>query len=167
MNQVYLGLGGNEGDILTSICKVKEFLEKSPAIKDLKMSNIYRTAPVGMVSTSWFLNAVCTFKTPLSPFDVFAFTQEIETQLGKIPKAKDAPRPIDIDILFHGVENIDSNDLKIPHREWHKRLFVLMPLSELTEKVVIKTKNGLSSFIIKELIAELQSEQQQFYLLSH
>lgn len=60
------------------------------------------------------------------------YLEQIERTLGKIPKPKDAPRKIDIDILYFGDRILYSEQLIIPHPKIKERLFVLQPLLELT-----------------------------------
>jgi 7,8-dihydro-6-hydroxymethylpterin-pyrophosphokinase len=43
---------------------------------------------------------------------------------------------MDIDILLAGDEIINTETLTVPHREMHKRGFVLVPLNEIAPDVV-------------------------------
>ena len=47
-------------------------------------------------------------------------------------RPKDAPRKIDIDILYFGSQTLNSEQLVIPHPRIKERLFVLKPLLDLT-----------------------------------
>ena len=61
------------------------------------------------------------------------YLQQIEYRLGKLPKAKNAPRAIDIDILLYGDIQINTPTLIIPHPRWQEREFVKLPLAELVD----------------------------------
>lgn len=150
--QVYLSLGGNEGEVADRFRKVFEFLSAHPAIDHLKSSPFYLTAPFKADTEDWFLNAVCSFETFLSPLEVFQLTQSIEKELGKVPKSKGANRPIDIDVLFYGSERYQDEELEIPHPCWKERLFVLVPLADLTESVTVQEPAGMRRYFLKELI---------------
>ena len=58
-------------------------------------------------------------------------------KLGKKPKSKEAPRIIDLDLLFFGTEFYCDEKLQIPHPRWMERKFVLIPLSDLVEEMRI------------------------------
>ena len=55
----------------------------------------------------------------------------IELQLGRRRTVKNAPRKIDLDILYYGQEAIEQKDLIIPHPKINEREFVLKGLREL------------------------------------
>jgi 2-amino-4-hydroxy-6-hydroxymethyldihydropteridine diphosphokinase len=60
----------------------------------------------------------------------------IEKNMGRIRTVKNAPRIIDIDILFFNNEIINRSDLIVPHPEIPNRRFVLTPLNEIAPKMI-------------------------------
>lgn len=129
---VYLSLGSNIGDsknILQSACQSIRFL---PNVTEVQFSSIYRSAPISPVPQPDYLNLACSLITTLDPLTLFSSLEQIEKNLGKIPKPKDVPRKIDIDILYFGSYTLYSEQLVIPHPKVKERLFVLQPLLELT-----------------------------------
>ena len=52
--------------------------------------------------------------------------------MGRLRTVKNAPRIIDIDILFFNKEIIDLKYLIIPHPQIQNRRFVLVPLNQLS-----------------------------------
>lgn len=129
---VYVGLGSNLGDSADIVAKALALLEAVPAISQFAASPLYLTSPVSDLPQPDFVNAVCRFKTTLAPMELLAELQKIERHFGQSPKPKNAPRLIDLDILFFGREKILTPDLEIPHPRWKERLFVIRPLSDLT-----------------------------------
>lgn len=132
---VYLGIGsnlGNSRNILQKACKSITSLPNSTAFH---FSSIYRTAPISSILQRDYLNLTCSLTTTLDPFTLFSYLEQIEQNLGKIPKPKDAPRKIDIDILYFGDRLLYSQRLIIPHPKIKERLFVLQPLLELTNSL--------------------------------
>jgi 2-amino-4-hydroxy-6-hydroxymethyldihydropteridine diphosphokinase len=129
---VFLGLGANIQNPYQNLVQAIELLKNNPHIENLQTAKLYQTSPVGGIEQEDFLNSCCSFKTSLSCQDLISFSKEIEKQLGKGPKEKMGPRPVDIDILHYGNETLFTPELMIPHPHWHERLFVLIPLSELT-----------------------------------
>jgi 2-amino-4-hydroxy-6-hydroxymethyldihydropteridine diphosphokinase len=130
---VYLGLGSNVGDRYHFLRKAIILLEEHPGIKVCKQSSIYETAPVGNVNQGPFLNMVIAIETQLGPFDILAFTQGIEHQLGRVREVKWGPRTIDIDLLLYGDTMVNTAQLKLPHPFLSERAFVLIPLLEIVE----------------------------------
>ena len=65
--------------------------------------------------------------------ELWEVMQSFERRIGKIPKPKNAPRLIDLDLLFYGGEMIYSPTLIVPHPRWHERLFVIAPLADLVD----------------------------------
>lgn len=158
---VYLSLGANLGDATYQVKETLECLKKSLLVHDFKVSNFYRTAPLEVESNQDFVNAVCCFKTKLTLDELFEFTQSIETKMGKVFKSKTASRLIDIDILFYGTEVYCTEKLIIPHLHWKKRLFVLCPLQELVEKIVISEQKGEKIYLLSALIKKLKKQSLQ------
>lgn len=135
MKQVFLGLGGNIGNTQSIFESALQEIAQIEGVFDLQCSSFYQTSPVSSILQPEFLNAVCSFFTVLSPKELFQATQAIEKKLGKVPKPKEAPRVIDLDILFFGSEVYSDDELQIPHPRWAERRFVLVPLSELIEEI--------------------------------
>lgn len=143
-----MGLGGNIGDVFTVIGNVLKRLASHADIFDLKSSKIYQTTPVSDLPQPLYLNAVCSFKTAMSAKELLKVLQAIEKDFGKVEKPKNEPRTIDLDILFFGEESIKDHELEIPHPRWQERLFVLVPLLDLTTKISFLEKD--ISLMLKE-----------------
>jgi 2-amino-4-hydroxy-6-hydroxymethyldihydropteridine diphosphokinase len=136
--RVYLGLGGNLADPAWTIRSAAAKLSEHPDIRDLRLSRLFRTKPVSAIPQPPFLNAVCSFLTSLPLERLWDLIQKIEKDLGKIPKGKEEPRKIDIDILFYGIHRYNQYGLQIPHPLWRQRLFVLKPLRDLTRTIFLE-----------------------------
>ncbi len=157
--KVYLGLGSNQGDRALILSKAVEDLAELGQIT--AQSSLLETKPFGFVSTHLFLNAVVCLETELSPWELLKETQSIERELGRLHKSKNgiySDRPIDIDILFYGREVVEENKLTIPHKELHKRLFVLEPLMKLAP--------NLQHPILKQSVRELYEALKHYEALS-
>jgi 2-amino-4-hydroxy-6-hydroxymethyldihydropteridine diphosphokinase len=154
--QVYVGLGANLGDSLFNLQQAVNRIQDVPGIRRVKVSHFYQTNPWSGPHQPSFINAVCSFTTTDGPASLLHKMQAIEQALGKVPKPKDAPRPIDIDILFYGSSFYTDLNLEIPHPLWQQRLFVLIPLADLTAEVEIVKQEQTQKFILKDLIEEVQ-----------
>lgn len=126
-----LGLGSNLGDRLAWLQQGAAHLRQLSGCTDFRFSTIYETAPVDCASPLAFLNAAATLETTLTPLDLLAAVQGIETALGRERPYGNAPRTIDIDLLLIDEQTLDQPTLTIPHPRMATRLFVLAPLAEL------------------------------------
>ena len=139
--RVYLGVGSNLGDRRIFLAKAQSLIRKIPATRFLRESSIFETDPVGGPPQGKFLNAVWEIETSLSPDGLKDELLQIESKLGRRRTVRNAPREIDLDILFFGDRIVEEKELQIPHPRLHERAFVLFPLSELApEKVHPKLK---------------------------
>lgn len=148
--QVYVALGGNIGDTQSILTQALQQISALPNVQHLECSRFYRTPPVSPIPQASYINAVCRFQTSLSAKELLHALQRIETALGKVPKAKEAPRCIDLDILFFGAELHRDAELVIPHPRWRERLFVLLPLLDLT--TTIELNDGEDNLDIASLL---------------
>ena len=135
MKEVYVGMGGNIGDSYSILEKALNEMAACPDISALTCSSFYSTKPVSDIPQNDYINAVCRFHTSLSASQTLSLLQMIERKLGKKEKPKNMPRLIDLDILFFDNEFHDTAELAIPHPAWQSRLFVLVPLAELTKQL--------------------------------
>lgn len=133
-----LALGSNLGDrsgSLRAACR-----EISMLGEILAKSKIYETKPVGYENQGDFLNAAIALDTDLKPLELLEKCQSIELGLARTRPFKDAPRTIDIDIIFYEDFEMRGDRLEIPHPRWHERDFVISPLLDLLDKGVFKDK---------------------------
>lgn len=130
--RVYIGLGTNVGDRLSNLRSAIDAVNMVDEV--VAQSSICETEPWGVDEPQReYLNAVIVIETTLEPVELLDRLLRIERELGRGPHTKNAPRVIDLDILFFGsrVVHDSENDLDIPHPRLHERAFVLIPLAEL------------------------------------
>jgi GTP cyclohydrolase-4 len=130
----YLGLGSNLGDRKYNLARALELLMNYLVVE--QVSSVYETEPVGYKEQPLFLNIVCRISTELSPEKLLRLAKKIEAELGRKPSFPNAPRTIDIDILFYGNEVIKDKKLTVPHPRLTERAFVLVPLAEIAPDLV-------------------------------
>ena len=151
METAYLALGGNIGNVSATFdLAIQKIMAKIGAIR--VESSRYRTEPWGNKNQDDFLNMVLAVDTPLPAEAVLATIMDIEKMMGRNRDQdnRNAPRTIDIDILFYGHEIINNDQLVIPHPRLHLRNFVLTPLREIAPEFIHPTLNKN----MEELFAE-------------
>lgn len=131
MNNTFLLLGSNMGNSKASLSKAVVLIEKQIG-KVIRQSGLYSTAAWGNTNQPGFLNQVIIVQTKLSAQQTMQTILSIEKKMGRIRTVKNAPRVIDIDILFFNKEIIDQEHLHIPHPQIQNRRFVLVPLNQLS-----------------------------------
>ena len=75
-------------------------------------------------------------QTTLEARALFERLQAIEREAGRRRgRERNAPRTLDLDLLFYGDLCFAEPDLEIPHPRLHQRAFVLEPLADLAAEV--------------------------------
>ena len=131
MTVCYIGIGSNLGDRQKHIDNAIAEIKKNKDIRFRRSSSIYETDPVGGVRQGKFLNGVIEIETALSAAGLLKELNRIEKRLGRKRTLKNAPRTIDLDILYYGDQKVADKNLIIPHPKIKEREFVLKGLREL------------------------------------
>jgi 2-amino-4-hydroxy-6-hydroxymethyldihydropteridine diphosphokinase len=97
----------------------------------VKASSLYASAPHEAAGPE-FVNAVAMYETDLPPLALLDALQNLEKTAGRERPYLNAPRTLDLDIIFYGDIALDSPRLTLPHPRWQKRAFVLVPLAEIS-----------------------------------
>lgn len=132
MKKAYLSIGSNMGDRLQFLKDAVQMVRFDPEITVKTVSSIYETDPVGYTDQAAFLNIAVELETTLSPHELLVACQRIEQELGRKRIIRWGPRTVDLDILLYNDENIESDDLVIPHPRMAERAFVVIPLASIS-----------------------------------
>ena len=147
---LYLSLGSNQGDRAGNIEKALSLLNIELKTPYKALSSLIETKPWGFESDEMFINAAVLYQLHLPKgynpeaegLMILEICKDIERRLGR----KGGPvydekgervyssRPIDIDILLFGDNEIDCPELTVPHKLMHERDFVMIPLNEIKLK---------------------------------
>lgn len=130
MNRAYLLIGGNEGDRFLHLQEARANIEHICGVVE-QVSSIYETAAWGKTDQADFLNQALQLSTKLSARELLQANLDIESRMGRRRTVRNAPRIIDIDIIFFNSAIISQEDLQIPHPRMAERRFVLEPLNEI------------------------------------
>lgn len=131
MNEVFLGLGGNQGDRWANLLKSTEAIERECGDIILR-SSVYETEGWGLDTGLKFLNQVIKIESNLNAENLLKKLLTIEQSLGRQRNKQGySDRTVDLDILFFNKEQILTEILQIPHPRLHLRKFILVPMNEI------------------------------------
>jgi 2-amino-4-hydroxy-6-hydroxymethyldihydropteridine diphosphokinase len=133
MAEALIALGGNVGDVRTTLTRAIEMLCDGTAVRLVARSSDYRTPPWGMADQPPFINCAIAAETDLSPQKLLERAQSVEREFGR-DRAREqrwGPRTLDIDLIDHGGVTLETSGLTLPHPRALERAFVLIPLAEI------------------------------------
>lgn len=140
MKQAWIALGSNIAPRETYLQQAIRTLNEHEEIKLNQVSTVYETDPIGYEDQDQFLNLVAEVETSLKPMELLHVCQKIEQDLGRKRIIRWGPRTVDLDILLYSTENMNVEELILPHPRMHKRAFVLVPLAEIVPDLLLQGK---------------------------
>jgi 2-amino-4-hydroxy-6-hydroxymethyldihydropteridine diphosphokinase len=149
-----IAFGSNMGDRLLMLRQARSCLVASPLLgPPFLVSSVYLTSPVDCPPGSEpFLNAVLEAELTGDPLALFRTMRGLERALGRPEKSKrNAPRCIDMDLLYAGDCEMRTDELVLPHPGISARGFVLAPLAEIRPGLVLPGQTGTVSQLLKKL----------------
>ncbi|MBU0714663.1 MAG: 2-amino-4-hydroxy-6-hydroxymethyldihydropteridine diphosphokinase [Verrucomicrobia bacterium] len=153
--EVGLSLGSNMGDRLAHLQNAKAIILDSPGIVSADQSPAYETEPVDVppeFQALNFLNAILIVKTLIPLSQLMQTFQFMEQKIGRVPNTViNAPRPMDIDIIYADALQIQEQHIVIPHPHWTLRRFVVQPLYDVRPDLVIPGQTGTVADVLAGL----------------
>jgi len=151
-HRVAVGLGSNLGDRVANLrfglCSLR------PILEGMRVTRIYETVPLGYVNQPHFLNACCVGWTRLTPLQLLSKLQDAERMAGRGSGGpRFGPRELDLDLLLHGEQTLESDRLILPHPRIRERGFVLVPLAEIAADWTVPAAAEWDAATVAELAA--------------
>jgi 2-amino-4-hydroxy-6-hydroxymethyldihydropteridine diphosphokinase len=139
MVEALVGLGGNIGDVRTTLDRAVAALCDGAVVRLLAQSSDYATPPWGVEDQPAFVNRCIAVATALAPRGLLERGLAVERTLGRDRGREQrwGPRPIDIDLLAYDELALDEPGLTLPHPRMLERAFVLVPLAEIVPDRVV------------------------------
>lgn len=143
--KVYIGIGSNLENPLEQLKAATAALREIPGTRLVKLSNIYKTAPIGPAGQPDYTNAAALLETQLTPEALLDELQRIELDQGRVRKERWGPRTLDLDIILYAGMTIRTTRLTVPHIEMENRNFVLIPLLDLSPDLTLPNGKSLKA----------------------
>jgi 2-amino-4-hydroxy-6-hydroxymethyldihydropteridine diphosphokinase len=131
-HRAYIGMGGNLGDVQAHLCSALAGLDALPGTSVEAVSSVYKTSPVDAGGPD-YLNAVAVLQSALGPLELLHALQGLEIAHDRTRDYQNAPRTLDLDLLWYGGVHRQSTSLTVPHPRMMQRAFVLTPLAEVLQ----------------------------------
>ena len=130
-NSVILGLGGNIGDVKKRFNGLYFKLSRDSRFHIVENSALLINEAFGFKEQADFTNAVMLVQTSLAARQILKITANLEKRFGRVRSFKNAPRTLDIDILYFSGRNRNDARLRLPHPGAQSRASVILPLGTM------------------------------------
>lgn len=144
-----IGLGANLGQARQTIERALETLKNTSGIESLVVAPLYGSDPIDANGPT-FVNTVAQIDTNLAPLPLLDALQEIEHAHGRERPFRNAPRTLDLDLLWYEDVTMETPRLTLPHPRMHERAFVLKPMSDLAPALTLK--QGSIAQLLKQCV---------------
>ncbi len=131
MRDIYIALGANLSNPKQTFIEALDKL-RSEDVEILNVSGLWKSPswPPGQGHPD-YLNAVAKISFKGTPAKLLQTLNDLEESFGRERQERNAPRPLDLDIVSFGQRILDSETLTIPHPRMFTRGFVLLPLEQV------------------------------------
>lgn len=129
--EAVVGVGGNIGDVKRRFNHLFYELKTYARVELLETSLILKNPPFGFVDQDDFFNSIIVLQVSMQPLVFLNYLMRLEKKFARKRSFMNAPRTLDLDIIFFDNRNIKTHKLTVPHESWSKRESVVIPLSEL------------------------------------
>lgn len=130
-HRVILGVGGNVGDTKRLMKHLWIYFGRLSLLERVQSGVILKNPPFGHAEQADFYNTIIEISTSLQPQKLLRLLWRIEKRFGRVRSFPNAPRTLDLDIIFFDNRKIESKELTVPHASWKERPSVLIPLHSL------------------------------------
>ncbi|MDZ7859702.1 MAG: 2-amino-4-hydroxy-6-hydroxymethyldihydropteridine diphosphokinase [Candidatus Krumholzibacteriota bacterium] len=145
---VTLSLGSNLGERESNIIGAVKAMNDLDNFSLKRLSSLYETEPAGSGFSGTFINSAAVFEADIAPYELLSLCKKLEKRFGR---KEGLDRPLDIDIILYGEILINKPDLKIPHKMFRQRSFVLEPMLEICPYFKVPPDNMTVSDIAERM----------------
>ncbi len=153
--EIGFSLGSNLYNRKRLLMQAKNLLLSAPRTNFVDQSPIYETTAVDVkpeYQNMAYLNSIVIVESGLPLESWLSYIGKIEHNLGRErTEDRNAPRPIDIDMIYADGLTVDSDGLEVPHPRWAERRFVVQPLSDVRPELVLPQAHQSVSEVLGSL----------------
>jgi len=129
--RVVLGVGGNVGDTRRRFSRLWVYLQRQSRLSPLSSGVMLENPPFGYTEQEAFINTTIEIATSLEPRALLRLLWRIEKHFGRRRSFANAPRTLDLDMIFFENRVVKYPELTVPHPQWRMRLSVRIPLRSM------------------------------------
>ena len=127
-----IGIGGNLLDVKRRFEKLFFYFLQDIQVELVETSLILKNPPFGFIDQDDFFNSIIVLKTDMQADDFLEYLLRIEKKFGRKRSFANAPRTLDLDIIFFDRQVVNTQKLTIPHPHWFERESVVIPLASMS-----------------------------------
>lgn len=128
---VTLGIGGNVGDVKRRFYHLLVTIKRDKRVDVLQTSLILKNPPFGFIDQDDFFNSIIVVQVNMQAKFFLDYLMRLEKKFARRRSFANAPRTLDLDIIFFDNRVIKTDRLTVPHSEWSKRESVVIPLASM------------------------------------
>ena len=147
--RAFVAVGSNLGDRWARLAAAARALREAPGVAVIRASRVWDTAPLGPPQPR-YLNAVLELETTRTPESLLGRLRDVERAAGRTREVRWGPRTLDLDLLLVGDLVVHTPRLTLPHPELGRRRFVLAPLAELRQDMVVPGTDSAVGRLLEE-----------------
>lgn len=153
--EIGLSLGSNLDHRLNNLRGATNRIDALAGVSILAKAPIYETAPIDVkpeYANLQYLNTVVIIESSMELAVLSDALHKIETDMGRVrTEDRNAPRVIDIDVLYAGQIERADGILDLPHPRWAQRRFVIQPLADVRPFLRLPGESRTVSEILNSL----------------
>lgn len=130
MPRYAIALGSSHRFGVRYITRARAMLEERTIGSLVSASRIFENGSFGTKHNCLFYNAVMCLTSMHHPHTLYRELRSIEWHLGRIRSYPNAPRTIDVDVLFSLDFTYSTRNFFLPHSDLVNRIFFVMPAFE-------------------------------------
>lgn len=130
--QATVGIGGNVGDVKRRFNHLFFELQRDKRVDVTQTSLVLKNPPFGYENQDDFFNSIIVLKTSMRAREFLDYLLRLEKKFGRKRSFANAPRTLDLDIIFFDNLVVNTEKLTLPHPSWSQRESVVIPLSGIS-----------------------------------
>ena len=128
-----VGIGGNIADVRRRFNHLFVQLQRDVNVELIETSLILKNPPFGYLDQDDFFNSIIVLKTSMQAEAFLTYLLRLEKKFARKRSFANAPRTLDLDIIFFDNKIIETKKLIVPHPAWSERESVVIPLSSMSK----------------------------------